>query len=978
MFLGLATLALAGLDRAQAPVNSAVPLVTLHKAVDRSQVDAGAQVLYTITLTNGGDVAAIDVAVTDVLPAGFGYVSGSTQIRSNDALISTADPTIDGRHLTWLGLTVPERRTRSFYGINTFVQERCQSDYIHWQLDRARELTGADGWVKQLFYGITPGWQTAPGCWIDFVNAAYDRGLRPVLRLQGPRAGDNWQKPPADGPGDYTSIAQAYRRVVQSLPRRDGHTLTIQIWNEPNLNVEWGGAANPAEYGQFLAQTAGALRSIGDSRIVLLNGPLSPGGNIAPLDFINRMVSAAPASLGAFDLWAAHPYPGNHPPEVSIHRGTALSSTMTIDSYQPQIERLAALGRPYVKVFLSETGYDLGNNSFGWEGYPPIDETNRAEYMVRAYRDHWQEWAEVSGVAPFELLDPQGGWIVWDWLLASGAHRPQYDAVAALDKSDPAQPSHLRISFWATVATANGTYFNSVHATAANAVIPALDDAAPVTIGPTPTPTDAPTWTPTPTLTPTPTETPTPTVTPTASATPTVTPTASPTATPTITPTPSNTPTPTISPTPTDTPTATPTPTPCPPDPFEPDDGPGSATVDAAAGDVTTRTFHAWGDQDWVRFPVVAGMTYGVGTVDAAPGGLPRLSLYGPVLDLLATGAAGPDAQDDWLLWTAPWSGWAYAAVRQTATGFRCTDSAYGLRIAPLKRRIWLPSVQVTAEVAVDRWPLSTGAPGVHGIAVDRVRGRVAAVTGEKVVISDASTRAPLAATPLLGQVQSLLFSPDGAALFVATRRPSRVWRIDSATGRVQAISARLTLPGTMAWAAGRLWVTDPVTDRVMAMEPQTLATVRAVALPDGPYALAANPARSTLIVGLAGSGQVAVLDPATGQTLRRTGLEGLGLPQSIAVDPVTGQAFVAGLLAPRYGQVTVLDGEGNPVGRVAPTLRRPLAGLQAVVVDPAHRSLVAVDGQGMHQFDLDSLTFQRSLRPDPETLWALLVQGTP
>ncbi|MCS6845647.1 MAG: DUF11 domain-containing protein, partial [Caldilineales bacterium] len=465
------------------------PSLTLAAQVDNGWVLPGEPVTYTVYLTNAGDGAATDVAVAHRLPSGFAYVRGSAKVYRDGVLISAADPAIEGLTLRWSGLTAPPRRGASFYGINTFVQERCESGYLHWQLDRARELAGPGGWVKQLFYGITPSTQAAAPCWVEFVNAAYDRGLRPVLRLQGLHGGDVWLKPPADGPGNYASIAQAYRRVVASLPRRDGHRLYVQIWNEPNLNLEWGGAANPAEYGAFLAQTAAAIRGIGDSRIVLLNGPLSPGGNIAPLDFMDRMVSAVPASLWAFDLWAAHPYPGNHPPEYNIHGGTAVHRSLTIDSYLLELERLAARDRPYLSAFLSETGYDLGNNTFGWEGFPAINEQNRADYMARAFRDYWHAWPEVDGVAPYELLDPQGVWTPWDWLRGDGSPRPQFSAVAALDKSAPQQPSVVRITFRATAASTPGVYPSHVSATAGNAVVAPLPAAAPVTVlGPVATP----------------------------------------------------------------------------------------------------------------------------------------------------------------------------------------------------------------------------------------------------------------------------------------------------------------------------------------------------------------------------------------------------------------------------------------------------------------------------------------------------------
>ena len=46
------------------------------------------------------------------------------------------------------------------------VQERCNLEYIVWQLDHARNLMGYHAWVKQLFYGITPETTEPDSCWI--------------------------------------------------------------------------------------------------------------------------------------------------------------------------------------------------------------------------------------------------------------------------------------------------------------------------------------------------------------------------------------------------------------------------------------------------------------------------------------------------------------------------------------------------------------------------------------------------------------------------------------------------------------------------------------------------------------------------------------------------------------------------------------------------------------------------------------------
>ena len=98
------------------------PSINLTTSVSPGYVAVGSTVTFQNDLTNSGDVAATGAWLAHTLPAGFTYVPGSTRIYWNGIQMSSANPTISGRTLTWSGLTVPARRGDSFYGINTMVQ----------------------------------------------------------------------------------------------------------------------------------------------------------------------------------------------------------------------------------------------------------------------------------------------------------------------------------------------------------------------------------------------------------------------------------------------------------------------------------------------------------------------------------------------------------------------------------------------------------------------------------------------------------------------------------------------------------------------------------------------------------------------------------------------------------------------------------------------------------------------------------------
>jgi uncharacterized repeat protein (TIGR01451 family) len=444
-------------------------------------VEVGGLVTYTITLSNSRLEELLDAAVTDKLPEGFTYVPGSTTVQINEQVISTDNPLIGGRDLTWGLFTVPPATQvwDNPYGIHTYVQDLCLDQYIDFQLDKALDLVGVGGHVKQLLYPVTNSTSGPRQCWVEFVNGAYDRDLVPILRIQGEWGGSGWIKPQADAPGDYTSIAEAYKRVVQGLPRRDGHLLYVEVWNEPDLPVEWSGSPSAWEYGHFFVDVAATIHSLGDSRIKVLNGGLTPGNSS-----FTRQLASVPGFVDSFDLWATHCYPHNHPPEYNLHQGTAIYSQFAIDSYLLELDVLARGGRSNVQVILTETGHALYENTFGFEGYPPISEGNRADYMVRAFQNYWLSWPEVVAVTPFELVDPYGTTWYMDWLHpTTDIPHQQYSAVEALPKPGPTVvPSTLSIAFQARASDVAGMYYSDISAVAGEVGIAAVYGTAEVRV----------------------------------------------------------------------------------------------------------------------------------------------------------------------------------------------------------------------------------------------------------------------------------------------------------------------------------------------------------------------------------------------------------------------------------------------------------------------------------------------------------------
>jgi|GEM_PF-5978364 len=442
----------------------------------------GGEVNYQLELLNHTDEIIYDGLISATLPSGFSYVPGSTIALGEGWPMQSQEPAINGQTLTWGPYNLPAAgiKVHNPYGIHTLMESCDGIPALH--LDGAKILAGNGGYVTQLFYPIDTTTTGPSECAINFVQEAYARNLIPIIRLQGQRINGIWQAPSPGPSGNYTEIAQAYTRYVAGLPRRDTNPLYITIWNEPDLWIEWSGQPNAVQYARFFVAVSNAIRQLGDARIRIVNGALTPGN----LTFLNQMLSV-PGFRDAFDVWASHCYPYNHPAWYNIHSGTARYGTYAIDCYLHELAMINNQGRPNVKVIIKETGYALGNNTFGFEGFPTINETNRVQYIASAFADYWQTWPEVVAVTPFELTDESGHWAAFDWVYPYWPYpsHPQFDAVAALPKpAGQLQPYGFQIIFKAIVATnvPTGTYTLNLSGSEHNGSVVSATQVASVTV----------------------------------------------------------------------------------------------------------------------------------------------------------------------------------------------------------------------------------------------------------------------------------------------------------------------------------------------------------------------------------------------------------------------------------------------------------------------------------------------------------------
>lgn len=299
------------------------------------------------------------------------------------------------------------------YGAHLFITDAMSPDMIEKHTTWARTLVGERGYCKLFLYPVTvegaPETAARMEGWKRAVQTCYDKHMIPILRIGGEMKNGIWQKP-----ADFSKTAQAIKSVIAQLPKNDDYPMIVEVFNEPNLHIEWSGKTEPAEYARFFVEASKAIRSLHDPRVRIANGALSPGGDYNNVTFVTDVCNEVPEFAQAFDIWASHCYPG-YAPELNMHDGTMPPGSYTLDLYLDELKQLEKFGRKDVKVIITETAYSLGSDG----------EDARADKMMRAFRDYWSKWPEVLAVTPYEFSSPWGGNDGVDWVYVDSGTTPE-------------------------------------------------------------------------------------------------------------------------------------------------------------------------------------------------------------------------------------------------------------------------------------------------------------------------------------------------------------------------------------------------------------------------------------------------------------------------------------------------------------------------------------------------------------------------
>jgi hypothetical protein len=241
---------------------------------------------------------------------------------------------------------------------------------------------------------------------------------------------------PPDNYQDYWDFVAAFvaRYATGSTI---GPVHAIEVWNEPNLDREWGNqpinAASAADYVRLLGGAYQAAHAA-DPNIIVLTAGLSPTGvtdghSADDLEYLKWMYAAG--LKGKFDALAAHA--NAQAPEVAAPLGS-LKDFPHPSFYFRRVEQLRqAMVDNFdtaKQVWLVEWGWtsDMVHPAYAWFA---VTEDKKADNIVQAFtfaREQWTPWIGVMSL--WTMCDP-----TWDqtreeywWAITypNGSPRPTY------------------------------------------------------------------------------------------------------------------------------------------------------------------------------------------------------------------------------------------------------------------------------------------------------------------------------------------------------------------------------------------------------------------------------------------------------------------------------------------------------------------------------------------------------------------------
>ena len=320
-------------------------------------------------------------------------------------------------------------------GVHTRLTDEVEQAKIQRTLEMVRQM-GASWDVEYFPWNYIQ--RNGPDDW-DWSHAdlvidhARQQGLHFIVRFDGV---PDWARPPLTGhslltPQHYPDFA----RFAAAFARRyRGKVDAYVIWNEPNVDYEWGyRKPDPAGYGELLRAVYPRLRQA-DPAVQVLAAALAPNGEhsdkaLSDLDYLQQLYDSGARPY--FDGLAAHAYGWEHPPDEA-------PAPDQINFRRVELERQIMVhnGDAAKQVFITESGW---NDYARW--LRAVTPTQRIDYTLESVRlaSQW-DWLGAICLWEFRLPTPAHNYND-AWTLVHFDFSPSPTYIALQHLASPIQPA---------------------------------------------------------------------------------------------------------------------------------------------------------------------------------------------------------------------------------------------------------------------------------------------------------------------------------------------------------------------------------------------------------------------------------------------------------------------------------------------------------------------------------------------------------
>jgi len=250
----------------------------------------------------------------------------------------------------------------------------------------------------------------------SIVDLAERYGVQVLARLGTPPA---WSQP--EGlQGTFappTDLQDFVNYAVAVAERYKGRVRHFQIWNEPNLALEWGNQpVEPERYTELLCRTYRALKAV-DPQIVVVSGALAPtidlsGYNLSSFVFLERMYAAG--AKECFDVLGAQGYGLFSGPTDRRLRITTINFAHVVWLR----DMMVAHGDAAKPIWIGEMAWNPvpdDPNIRDRLTYGQVTDAQAAQYAVDAYERARTEWRWVGVIAYWFFKRPDTSEIDQSW-----------------------------------------------------------------------------------------------------------------------------------------------------------------------------------------------------------------------------------------------------------------------------------------------------------------------------------------------------------------------------------------------------------------------------------------------------------------------------------------------------------------------------------------------------------------------------------